>query len=88
MVNMADRVKLARIHGGQWGVFIDGEWGPFQTKEIDNLISQIALTAHVAEGRNRQEHLERLRDVANSARQSQLSGNTGQFTRSASSSQE
>lgn len=53
MTNMADHVKLARIYGDQWGVSITSpDGGAFATKDIDNLISQIALTAHVAEGRN------------------------------------
>lgn len=60
-MNMAEVVQLARIQGGEWGVMVSGVWGPVQTKDVTNLIQQIALTAHVAEGRNEEERQAALR---------------------------
>jgi len=53
---MAEYVKLARRDGGQWGVSIrNPPGGCVGERDINALISQIALTAHVAEGRNGEE---------------------------------
>lgn len=56
-MNMSDVVQLARIggSGGIWGVQVHSVWGPVRTEDVNALITQIALAAHVAEGRNAEE---------------------------------
>ena len=61
MTNMAECVKLARVHGGEWGVSVENpEGGAFSMSEIQRLGEQIFITAHVAAGRNDEEWQARL----------------------------